>query len=1262
MVNQPESTTSVAGFSKQAMARHDSATSTWKTLPVSLSYAQGGGWEDLEEVVELGWLLLLFTYEGDIQPSCWLRHQGEIVCSKLLFASIHRSLALQDHKVQIRELAIESPEPHANANTVIAQGSLLEAQDWASSSDAAAGSGQIGFVLVLDSDDNSVHLCFKQNQPKVQEADVIGRIETLTTILSVLLESPKTLIGDAEFLSDYDKRRIIEWNRPMPDLPLDLTISSAFAAKAKESPNAPAICAWDGEMTYKDLDAASADIASLLSTSVRSETGAMVLFMMKKSKWALTAALAILRSGKAIVPLDPDWPKVRLDQIVELTGASVAICDQYTKAMLDPDSMTVVIVPAAAVSLANQHSLDSSCTSKDLAFVLFSSGSTGVPKGMLREHGTACTGAYAHARAMHLDSSSRVLQFANHVFDVAMLDFFTTLLMGGCVCIPSDFDRKNDLAGFIHRSQANWALLTPTVADLLDPSAAQSLRFVTLGGECVKAATVQKWRQVCRVGINYGSAEVDVTHVRDVFEGTNPSNVGRRLPSCLAYIVDPDNPSNILPVGAVGELVIAGPTMARGYLNAPEKTAQVFLSTPKRWITQGLVEKGDAPVDRIYRMGDLCRQRCDGSLDFVGRKDFQVKVNSQKVELGDIESQLSQHPVVKLCAALYPTQGPYARRLVAVVQSQGESSHHSRHDRAAKKEASVLSFHSMIEFLSAKLPSFMLPSVLIRLKSMPYTPTMKIDRNRLKMWLMEDDLRGGSASETCHISTGLSGSTLSAGELQAIELSRMIADIVSGRKSSMWACVSGHDNRLVDIGIDSAQVMQLASKIRKGFGVRVPVEMLAHRDMTVRKLAALLGSMGSQLVDRELRATVKERVQCLKEQVAQVSRSVLGIVEPSASDRNISVPSSPKQRVLLTGATGYLGVAILQHLLTSDHVTSVVVLVRGEEPAQAIERVRHALAAAGGAPYDQEKLLAWPGDLSRARLGLHEESWNSFTIDDEERSDKARTKITTIIHCGAVVDWSKSYEQLRAANVDSTGQLLQLTLESPHIQRFVFISGGRYPDPDQDDHRDLETIYAETAESTGYAQSKFVAERVVDNVRRVSAVKSIYTVSPAYLIGSAELGLANQDDYLWRMVWAAVRARAYNSDEDKQWLFVAATDSVAERIVTMASQNHGHRMDAHSKILDGLSVHEFWNIVRDVLKVPLTPVSADIWLQKVKCDMEETGDHLLWPLANTLDASKGQLTNCRCLTADMEVRAASRPDGRAVRKNLEYLSSVGFFA
>ncbi|KAK5697836.1 putative NRPS-like protein biosynthetic cluster [Elasticomyces elasticus] len=852
---------------------------------------------------------------------------------------------------------------------------------------------------------------------------------------------------------------------------------------------------------------------------------------------------------------------------------------------------------------------------------------------------------------MHLDSASRVLQFANHVFDVAMLDFFTTLLVGGCVCIPSETDRKNDLAGFVQRSQANWALLTPTVADLLDPSTVRSLKFVTLGGESIQKSTIRKWLQDCRVGINYGSAEVDVTHARDVINDEGISNVGKRLPSCTAYIVDQDNPAIILPVGAIGELVISGPTMAREYLNAPAKTTEVFMPTLRQWLAQGIIEEGSPPsMSRVYRMGDLRRQKSDGSFEFVGRKDFQVKVNGQRVELSDIESKLVQHPMVKHCVVIYPDQGPYSKRLVAIVQSINAPSQLSRHSRAASATEPALSLQGVTEFMSLLLPSFMMPSVLIGLKHMPYTPTMKIDRNRLKHWLLEEDVHTASLGEVTLVSTALNGPLLCSTKRPAAELSCLVADIVTIKHSAIWKTISGHDNSLSDIGVNSAQMMRLASKIHQQFGVKILVDMLGAKDMTVRDLAALVESNGSMLGHANVSPTVDERTTFLQDRVAEISQSVIGTIQD---------PQSFSRHIFLTGATGYLGVQILLHLLKSTGVGSVTVLVRSNGAEQALQRVRQAIAAAGTSPDQYSKLRAWPGDLGKPRLGLSEEHWSELS-STEQQSDARRPSIGTIVHCGAVVDWIESYNELEAANVTSTKTLLKLTLASAHVRRFIFISGGRYPDSPKDKTQDLEALYAEAAENTGYAQSKFVAERLVANVQQATHDKLISIVSPAYLIGDREYGLANQDDYLWRIIWASVRIGAFVADEVDQWLFVADISSVAERVVALTVARPSNPWTPTLTILDGLSMSKLWGHVSSLLGVSLDAVPADMWLQRVKQDMDATNSHLLWPLAGTLDTSCGRLTNRRCPAAD--VNSATTAVDLAIRRNLEQLQSVGFFA
>ncbi|PPJ56691.1 hypothetical protein CBER1_08717 [Cercospora berteroae] len=632
-------------------------------------------------------------------------------------------------------------------------------------------------------------------------------------------------------------------------------------------------------------------------------------------------------------------------------------------------------------------------------------------------------------------------------------------------------------------------------------------------------------------------------------------------------------------------------------------------------------------------------------------RSFQVKVNGQKVELGDIESKLARHPDVSHCAVLYPVKGPYAKRLVAITQAKRATAPASRHARAANKSTSALTLQVVTEYLQDLVPSFMLPSVLIGIETMPFTPTMKIDRTRLKKCLSEDDILVGSLERVTHVSTALSGTRLLPTEKSAMKVSDLIADVVAAPRSTIWKSISGHDNRLTDIGIDSAQTMRLAALIRKQFGHEILFEALSQPGMTVRKLAALLESDKQGLEAGMARCDVHNKVDSLKERVALHTKAVL------SAGRGQKTCS---RHVFLTGGTGYFGVQILSKLLLSSNIASVTVLVRSSSRVQALERVRAALVAAQAESSRRTELHAWPGDLSKPRLGLFDADWMRLSRGHNS-ADADGPRIDTIIHCGAVVNWTQSYSDLKAPNVNSTEELLKLVGARSQLRRFVFVSGGRYPSPAQDVEEDLEALYTDAAEDNGYAQSKFVAERLVHNARSALLDKSISVVCPAYLIGGRQHGLANQDDYLWRVVWATLRIGAFNADERDQWLFVAQSDAVAERIVALTLLDFKSSSSTTLNVLDGLSVGKFWSIVSEALAIPLIEVTGDVWLQKVKLDMDKTSDHLLWPLASSLESGRGLLTRQRCCTRDTGAETDPKDIEMAVRANMEHLHKAGFF-
>ncbi|KAJ5498185.1 HC-toxin synthetase [Penicillium expansum] len=321
------------------------------------------------------------------------------------------------------------------------------------------------------------------------------------------------------------------------------------------------------------------------------------------------STMAVMKASVACVNLDPAHPQSRLETIVKDAKATVLLTNPRHADVLGTSVVlqAVVVTEDFISSLKGlTHELPT-ISPQNVAYVLFTSGSTAKPKGIVIEHGSLCSSSKAHGTRWGIGPGTRLLQFAAYTFDVSCADIFTTLQRGGCICIPSEEQRLNDLPGAINSFQCNWAFLTPMIAALLPADNLPSLKTLVLGGEASTRDTIAKWHSVLDLIVCYSPAECSV-----YCSGAPPA-------------IATSNPADL---GCVGELLLQGPTVARGYLHDAEKTSQAFVSNPI-W----------APLSgsRFYRTGDLVQYNEDGTIRFVGRKDTQVKVRGQRVELGEIE-------------------------------------------------------------------------------------------------------------------------------------------------------------------------------------------------------------------------------------------------------------------------------------------------------------------------------------------------------------------------------------------------------------------------------------------------------------------------------------------------------------------------------------------------------------------------------------------------------------------------------------------------
>ncbi|KAJ5940920.1 nonribosomal peptide synthase [Penicillium verrucosum] len=544
------------------------------------------------------------------------------------------------------------------------------------------------------------------------------------------------LLRDVPNVSRRDYEQIMRWNsRPMVSS-ADGCVHCLIVEKCLEYPTTLAVCAWDGTFTYAELDELSSSLADLLITKGVS-VGTFVPLYFEKSRWTTVAILAVMKAGGAFVLLDPSHPTARLQDICEQLGSSVLVASEKNTALgseLCSQTVTVGDHHRQCTDKRQTSELHSYSNDPNRAlYAVFTSGSTGKPKGVVIEHNCYVTSALAHIPLFRLTRFTRVLQFSAYAFDVSIIEHLSILMVGGCVCVPSDAQRFEGLADAVETLQPNYALLTPSFARSIDPDHLSSLEVLVLGGERIQEVDVQKWAHRLHLISGYGPAECSVVAaIQDSFnDSTDPSNIGF---SCggTCWVLDPDNPENLSPIGVPGELVVESNAVARGYLGLPNKTAEVFISPPS-WLQK---LRSGSPK-RLYKTGDLVKYAEDGSMIFVGRKDTQVKLRGQRMELSEVETRVLQfYPsAADVIAEVFELNG--SKALVAFVScpstkattqdpDEPTSLFYFGNDEFNAKAAEVQSE------LSQVLPGYMVPSVFLPLTFMPRSPSGKADRRRLR--------------------------------------------------------------------------------------------------------------------------------------------------------------------------------------------------------------------------------------------------------------------------------------------------------------------------------------------------------------------------------------------------------------------------------------------------------------------------------------------------------------------------------------------------
>ncbi len=623
-------------------------------------------------------------------------------------------------------------------------------------------------------------------------------------LLSSALENPRSAAGDLELLPESEWRRLRELNdtraaRPAPET----LLHGRFEEQAARHPGRPALVAGADTLTYGELEARSNRLARHLGRlGVGAET--LVAVCTDRSPQRVVGVLGVLKSGAGYVPLDPGFPAERLALILDDCGAEVLLAEPHLVPKLPAEARQgcrIVLLDEETGSGESPERPGVEVAAENVAYLIYTSGSTGRPKGVVVRHrGVAERIAWVQSR-FPLEEDDRVLHRASFAFDASLREIFWPLSTGAVlVMAPEGADRDiAQLAAVMVAERVTVVHFVPPsllAVFLEEEEVPATLRQAISGGEALPPAVARRFREHSEAALHnsYGPTEVSI-HATFFTCGEAPDDpmpIGLPLANTTAWVVDPR--LRPVPSGVVGELVIGGPALARGYRSEPGPTAERFVPDP--W--------SSAPGERLYLTGDLARRLDDGRLEWCGRLDDQIKVRGFRVEPLEIEAVLVAHPAVsQVVVTASAAPGGNAVHLAAFFVATDSAAPSSEELRG---------------FLAERLPAFMVPAAFVPLKSLPRTSTGKVDRRALPSFA----------------EVAAQALPVYAAPRTAVEeiLARIYAEVLGVER------VGIHDDFFA-LGGNSILVTRLASRVRRAFRLELPLREMFEA-VSVAEMAELL--------------------------------------------------------------------------------------------------------------------------------------------------------------------------------------------------------------------------------------------------------------------------------------------------------------------------------------------------------------------------------------------------------------------------------------
>ncbi len=664
------------------------------------------------------------------------------------------------------------------------------------------------------------------------DADTIERMNGhFQTMLAGIVAQPEQAISELPLLTAKERQQYLEWNNTQIDYPQDKCIHQLFEEQVKRTPDAVAVVFEQQQLTYRELNSRANQLAHYLRTlGIGSDVP--VGICVERSLEMVVGLLGILKAGGAYVPLDPAYPKERLAYMLSDSQLPVLLTQQDLVSVLPDHQAKVVCLDTDWKNIAQENDENpfSGVTGENRAYIIYTSGSTGKPKGVQITHEAVTNFLNSMQLKPGLTDKDILLAITTISFDIAVLELYLPLMLGAKVVLVSREVAVDGirLLKLLSESKATVMQATPATWHLLLAAGwnGQSQLKILCGGEALsKELASQLLARVSSVWNMYGPTEAtvwatayEVSEQQSLVGTQKPAiSIGKPIGNTQTYILD--QYLQPVPIGISGELYIGGVCLARGYLNRPDLTTEKFIANPF----------SNELNSRLYKTGDIARYLPNGDIEYISRIDNQVKIRGFRIELGEIEVLLAKHPEIREIAVIVREDVPGDKRLVAYIVPHQDQT------------PTVNGLH---DFLSQKLPKFMIPSAFVTLDVLPLTPNGKVDRRALLGYSVPSDfvsLGTKPLADNGKVDSRVLPNT------SRIMLDTGFDDTRNPTEEilvAIWAEVLGlkqigiHDNFFA-LGGHSLLAMRLFNEIEKTLGTRLSLATLFQKQ-TIAELATIL--------------------------------------------------------------------------------------------------------------------------------------------------------------------------------------------------------------------------------------------------------------------------------------------------------------------------------------------------------------------------------------------------------------------------------------